>query len=57
MRKVDKLGRIVIPLPLRQKYGFTEGTVIEFLDAGDGVNLRNAEACCKLHRLCNTAVT
>ena len=50
MRKVDKLGRIVIPLSLREKYGLNTGATIEFLDVGDGVNLRNAEACCKICR-------
>ncbi len=44
MRKVDKLGRIVIPLELREKYGLYEGTRIEFLDfvseiAGKRANL------------------
>ena len=50
MKKVDKLGRIVIPQELRQKYGLTEGTQIEFLDIGDGVTVRSSEPFCKICR-------
>ena len=48
MRKVDKLGRIVIPLELRQKYGLSEGVTIEFLDGGDGITVKPFEFVCKL---------
>ena len=37
MRKVDTLGRIVIPKELRMKYGLTEGADITFEDNGEGV--------------------
>ena len=50
MRKVDKLGRIVIPLELRQKYGLDEGTAIEFLDDGGGITVRAYEPYCKICR-------
>ncbi len=50
MKKVDKLGRIVIPLELRRKYGLTEGMKIEFLDAGEGITVRPYEAFCKVCR-------
>ena len=50
MRKVDKLGRIVIPQELRQKYGLDEGTTIEFLDSGEGVTVVAYEPCCKICR-------
>ena len=50
MRRVDKLGRIVIPLELREKYGLTEGMTIEFIDAGDGITVKSSQAFCKLCR-------
>ena len=50
MRKVDKLGRIVIPQELRKKYGMTEGSDIEFIDTGESVALRAAEPFCKICR-------
>lgn len=48
MRKVDKLGRIVIPLELRKKHGLSEGASIEFIDAGDGITVKSSEPCCKI---------
>ncbi len=48
MKKVDKLGRIVIPIELRQKYGLTEGTKIEILDVGEGIMVRSDEPFCKI---------
>ena len=48
MRRVDKLGRIVIPLELREKYGLTEGAAIEFLDVGDGVTVKSLKFVCKI---------
>ena len=50
MRKVDKLGRIVIPRSLREKYGLTEGSDIEFLDDGDGIIIKLGELFCRLCR-------
>ena len=50
MRKVDKLGRIVIPQPLREKYGLSEGRDIEFVDSGDGITIRAGEAFCRICR-------
>ena len=48
MRKVDKLGRIVIPLELRRKYGLTEGAKIEFIDDGRGVTVRASASFCRI---------
>ena len=48
MRKVDKLGRIVIPLSLRKKHGLSEGTIIEFLDSDDCITIRASEALCRI---------
>lgn len=50
MRQVDKLGRIVIPLELREKYGLTEGVEIEFSESRDGVTVKAAAPFCKLCR-------
>ena len=48
MRKVDKIGRIVIQLELRRKYGLTEGATIEFLDVGEGVTVKPSVPFCKV---------
>ena len=50
MKRVDKLGRIVVPIELRQKYGMTEGREVEFLDSGDGVTVKCAAPFCRLCR-------
>ena len=50
MRRIDKLGRIVIPFELRRRYGLTEGVKIEFLDAGEGITVRSSEPFCKICR-------
>ena len=48
MKKVDKLGRIVIPSALREKYGLTEGSAIEFIDTGDGIAVQSSQSLCKI---------
>ena len=48
LKKVDKLGRIVIPMDLRKKYGLTEGIKIEFIDVGYGIIVRASEERCKI---------
>ncbi len=48
MKKIDKLGRIVVPIELRQKYGLTEGTKIEILDVSEGIMIRSDEPLCKI---------
>ena len=48
MRRVDKLGRIVIPQELREKYGLTEGAGIDFIDNGDGVTVVLSEESCRI---------
>ena len=53
MRRVDKLGRIVIPQELREKYGLTEGVAVEFIDSGFGVTVRAADCFCKI---CNSPI-
>ena len=51
MRKVDRLGRIVIPLELRKRYGLLEGARIEFIDVGDGITVRPSEPFCRICRV------
>ena len=46
MRRVDDLGRIVIPKELRKKYGLFEGTAIEFIDGGDGITVKASAHTC-----------
>ena len=53
MRRVDKLGRIVIPQELREKYGLTEGAAVEFIDSGFGVTVRASDCFCKI---CNSPI-
>ena len=48
MRKVDNLGRIVIPKELRNKYGLTEGADITFEDSGNGVLVKGCDGMCRI---------
>jgi len=55
MRRVDSLGRIVIPKELREKYELTEGSDICFEDSGNGVLVKaSGELClmckCKIQK-------
>jgi AbrB family looped-hinge helix DNA binding protein len=36
---VDKVGRIVIPKPLRDRLGLTPGTIVDVTQYGDGLHL------------------
>ena len=53
MRKVDKLGRIVIPKELRDKYGLLEGADINFEDNGNGIVVKADSVC----RICNRSIS
>lgn len=46
IRKVDELGRIVIPIELRLKYGFLEGEEIEIFVKSSDIILRIPEPNC-----------
>ena len=48
MRKIDNLGRIVIPKELRKKYGLGEGVDISFEDLGDGIKVCPSDGSCVL---------
>ncbi|MCU4822808.1 AbrB/MazE/SpoVT family DNA-binding domain-containing protein [Bacillus cereus] len=47
-RKVDELGRIVIPVELRRTLGIAEGTALDFHVDGENVILRKQEKSCFL---------
>ena len=46
MKKVDDLGRIVIPKELRKRYGLFESVDIEFIDGGYGVAVKASSHIC-----------
>lgn len=45
-RKVDELGRVVIPVELRRNLGFAEGTALGFHVEGENIVLRKHEKSC-----------
>ncbi|HHT7225262.1 TPA: AbrB/MazE/SpoVT family DNA-binding domain-containing protein [Bacillus cereus] len=45
-RKVDELGRVVIPIELRRTLGIIEGTVLDFYVEGENIVLRKYENSC-----------
>lgn len=45
-RKVDELGRVVIPVELRRTLGIAEGTALEFHLDGVNVVVRKQEKSC-----------
>lgn len=46
VRKVDQLGRIVLPKPLRRRYQMNEGDPIEILVQGDRIILERYRPKC-----------
>ncbi|ACK60944.1 TPA: AbrB/MazE/SpoVT family DNA-binding domain-containing protein [Bacillus cereus] len=45
-RKVDELGRVVIPIELRRTLGIAEGTALGFHVEGENIVLRKHEKSC-----------
>ncbi|PGE75615.1 AbrB/MazE/SpoVT family DNA-binding domain-containing protein [Bacillus toyonensis] len=45
-RKVDELGRVVIPVELRRTLGIAEGTSLDFHVEGENIVLRKHEKSC-----------
>ncbi|OJD58124.1 AbrB/MazE/SpoVT family DNA-binding domain-containing protein [Bacillus sp. NH11B] len=45
-RKVDELGRVVIPVDLRRTLGIAEGTALDFHVDGENIFLRKHEKSC-----------
>lgn len=48
VRKVDELGRIVIPKSLRTAYGMSEGEAVEIFTTEQGIQLRKYQPGCTL---------
>lgn len=38
-RRIDSSGRLVIPKPLRDRYGLDEGSEVEIIAVADGITL------------------
>ncbi|PEF05027.1 AbrB/MazE/SpoVT family DNA-binding domain-containing protein [Bacillus cereus] len=45
-RKVDELGRVVIPIELRRNLGIAEGTALGFHVEGEDIVLRKQDKSC-----------
>lgn len=45
-RKLDELGRVVIPVELRRTLGIAEGTALNFHVDGENIVLRKHEKSC-----------
>lgn len=45
-RKVDELGRVVIPIELRRTLGIVEGMILDFHVEGENIVLRKYENSC-----------
>jgi|GEM_PF-853756 len=50
---VDRLGRFVLPVALRRRYGLEAGAELEVTDTGDGILLTPRRASTTLSRLSN----
>jgi transcriptional pleiotropic regulator of transition state genes len=48
MRRIDQLGRVVVPAELRKMLGFNEGDVLEFSARGGELVLRRMEPSCAI---------
>lgn len=47
VRKIDELGRVVIPKEIRHIYNIEAGTPMEFFVSNDGsINLQKYQVCC-----------
>ncbi|HFJ9356109.1 TPA: AbrB/MazE/SpoVT family DNA-binding domain-containing protein [Bacillus cereus] len=46
VRKMDELGRVVIPVELRRTLGIAEGTALDFHVDGENIVLRKQEKSC-----------
>ena len=44
--KIDQLGRIVIPKPIRNQYNLNLGDSIEVFNENDGIVLKKYHMCC-----------
>lgn len=46
VRKVDRLGRVVIPMELRKSYEINEGDPLEIFVEGDSITLKKYKPAC-----------
>lgn len=46
VRKLDNLGRIVIPIELRKTLGFADNEALEIFTEGDSIVLKKYETSC-----------
>lgn len=47
-RKIDELGRIVLPSVIRQRLGITVKSTVAIYEDGEAIVMKMAEPCCKL---------
>lgn len=47
-RKIDELGRIVLPAEIRQRLGITVKSTVSIYEDGEYIVMKTAEPCCKL---------
>lgn len=47
-RKVDELGRVVLPIEMRQALSLGEKATVNIRCDNDKITIENAAACCKL---------
>lgn len=47
-RRIDQLGRVVVPAELRRLLGFTEGDLLEFSARGEELVLRRIAPSCAI---------
>jgi len=52
-KAVDRLGRVVLPKSLRERYGLTGGAELELTDTGNGILLTPRRASTALRQLKN----
>lgn len=45
-RRMDELGRVVVPMGIRKALGWTQGTRLKMTVEGDTVALKKSESCC-----------
>lgn len=45
-RRLDELGRVVVPKELRERCGIETGDQIEFFTEGDAIVMRKYRGCC-----------
>jgi len=48
VRKIDSLGRVVIPIELRRTFDLSEGDLLEIFVGHDGIVFRKMSAHCAL---------